>query len=301
MSTSDWIDFWDTKHSIYVSPLHHTVHFRRIAEDIRAYAPQGGVMLDYGCGEALSADHVAEPVSRLILCEPAPNVRVMLGARFAGNNKIAVRKPEDIPVMAAHSMDVIVMHSVAQYLSPQQFDGLAQVFHRLLKKDGLLVLGDVIPRNVSRARRCAALASFGRQEGFFGRRCGACSARFFRLPAASQIARLTRYDAPKSPPSLRTPASRWNRPYKHRPQYKRMTSWRTPADGGRREHRPRMVKPILIRLCDKQRCLVQWCGEWSLVQTQSHSFRILGAAAVTLAGYSAYAKRRTGRWRPTRR
>ena len=53
-------------------------------------------MLDYGCGEALSADRVAEPVSRLILCEQAPNVRVMLGARFAGNDKIAVRKPEDI-------------------------------------------------------------------------------------------------------------------------------------------------------------------------------------------------------------
>ena len=33
------------------------------------------------------------------------------------------------------------------------------------------------------------------------------------------------------------------------------------------------------------------CGEWSLVQTQSCSFRLLGAAAVTLAGYSAYAKR----------
>ena len=35
-------------------------------------------------------------MSRLILCEPAPNVRVMLGARYAGNDKIAVRKPEDI-------------------------------------------------------------------------------------------------------------------------------------------------------------------------------------------------------------
>ena len=58
-------------------------------------------MLDYGCGEALSADRVAEPVARLILCEPAPNVRVMLGARFAGNDKIAVRKPEDIAMMPA--------------------------------------------------------------------------------------------------------------------------------------------------------------------------------------------------------
>jgi SAM-dependent methyltransferase len=125
------------------------------------------VMLDYGCGEALSAERVAEPVSRLILCEPAPNVRVMLGARFAGNNKIAVRKPEDIPAMPAHSMDVVVMHSVAQYLTPQQFDALAQMFHRLLKPDGLLVVGDVIPRHISALADAAALLRFGRQEGFF--------------------------------------------------------------------------------------------------------------------------------------
>lgn len=195
MSPSDWIDFWDTKHSIYVSPLHHTVHFRRIAEDIRAYAPQGGVMLDYGCGEALSADHVAEPVSRLILCEPAPNVRVMLGARFAGNNKIAVRKPEDIPVMAAHSMDVIVMHSVVQYLSPQQFDGLAQVFHRLLKKDGLLVVGDVIPRNVSALADARALLRFGSQEGFYGAALrGLFRTVFSRYWLLRRSLGLTRYD-----------------------------------------------------------------------------------------------------------
>ena len=99
--SSGWIEFWDSKHSIYVNARHEAAHFRRIAEDIRAYAPPGGVMLDYGCGEALSADRVAEPVARLILCEPAPNVRVMLGARFAGNDKIAVRKPEDVAIMPA--------------------------------------------------------------------------------------------------------------------------------------------------------------------------------------------------------
>src|SRR6267154_2257643 len=168
MPSSDWIAFWDTKHSIYVNARHEAAHFRRIAEDIRAYAPERGVMLDYGCGEALSADRVAEPVARLILCEPAPNVRVMLGARFAGNDKIAVRKPEDIPTMLAGSMDVIVMHSVTQYLGSHEFDGLAKMFRRLLKPGGLLVVGDVIPRQVSALSDAQALLRFGRQEGFFG-------------------------------------------------------------------------------------------------------------------------------------
>jgi SAM-dependent methyltransferase len=167
MPSSDWIEFWDTKHSIYVSARHETAHFHRIAEDIRAYAPEHGVLLDYGCGEALEADHVAEPVSRLILCEPAPNVRVMLGARFAGNDKIAVRKPEDIVTMPAGSMDVIVMHSVTQYLGSQEFDALAKLFRRLLKSGGLLVVGDIIPRKISALADAQTLLRFGWQEGFF--------------------------------------------------------------------------------------------------------------------------------------
>ena len=93
MPSSDWIAFWDTKHSIYVNARHEAAHFRRIAEDIRVYAPERGVMLDYGCGEALSADRVADAVSRLILCEQAPNVRVMLGARSGTHRIERVTKP----------------------------------------------------------------------------------------------------------------------------------------------------------------------------------------------------------------
>ena len=33
-SIRDWIEFWDTAHSIYVNARHATAHFRRIAEDL---------------------------------------------------------------------------------------------------------------------------------------------------------------------------------------------------------------------------------------------------------------------------
>src|SRR4051794_25266912 len=167
MASSDWIEFWDSKHSIYVNSRHEAAHFQRIAEDIRRYAPPGGVMLDYGCGEALMADRVAEPVSRLILCEPAPNVRVMLGARFATNDKIAVRKPEDVAMMPAASMDVIVMHSVTQSLGAGELDALLKLFRRLIKPAGTLVLGDVVPRRLSTLADARTLLEFGRREGFY--------------------------------------------------------------------------------------------------------------------------------------
>jgi SAM-dependent methyltransferase len=205
MPSSDWIEFWDTKHSIYVNARHEAAHFRRIAEDIRPYAPEHGVMLDYGCGEALSAERVAEPVSRLILCEAAPNVRVMLGARFAGNDKIAVRKPEDIAHLPAGSIDIVVMHSVTQYLSPREFDALAKLFRRLLKPDGLLVVGDVIPRKVSAVADAQALLRFGSREGFFWAALrGLVRTYFSDYWRLRKSLGLTRYDADEITAKLQT-------------------------------------------------------------------------------------------------
>jgi SAM-dependent methyltransferase len=197
MSASDWIEFWDGEHPIYVDARHAKAHFRRIAEDIRGYAPEGGkgVFLDYGCGEALSAELVAERVGRLILCEPAPNVRGMLGGRFAGNPKVVVRKPDDIATMPAESVDVIVMHSVAQYVTPHELDRLFRLFRKLLKPEGLFVLGDVIPRKVSALADARALLRFGSEEGFYGAALrGLIRTRFSNYWKLRKSLGLERYD-----------------------------------------------------------------------------------------------------------
>ncbi len=52
-----------------------------------------------------------------------------------------------------------------------------------------------------------------------------------------------------------------------------------------------MVKPILIWLCDKRRAGVNGVGSGRLSKRRVVRFVVLGAAAVTLAAYSAYAKR----------
>jgi SAM-dependent methyltransferase len=163
----DWIAFWDTKHSIYVNARHHQAHYQRIADDLRRYVPTGGAVLDYGCGEALAAEQVAQPAGRLILCEAAPAVRAALTQRFAGSGKIAVMTPVDVAAMAPQSLDLIVMQSVAQYLTPKELDAQLAVFRRLLKPDGMLLLGDVIPTEVSAATDALALLRFGAHAGFF--------------------------------------------------------------------------------------------------------------------------------------
>jgi SAM-dependent methyltransferase len=196
VASSDWTAFWDSKHSIYVNARHYEAHYRRVALDISRYAPAGGVMLDYGCGEALSAARVAEIPARLILCEAAPNVRAMLAGRFSGNPKIVVRKPEDIGAMASQSLDVIVMHSVAQYMAAEELDAQIQLFRRLLKPGGLFVLGDVMPRRVSAIGDALALLRFGREQGFFWAAFGGLIRTYFsRYWRLRKSLGLTRYSA----------------------------------------------------------------------------------------------------------
>ena len=164
----DWIAFWDSEHSIYVNARHRDVHYRRIAQDIRAQLPPGAAVLDYGCGEALHADLVAAVARRLILCEAAPMVRAALGRRFGNNPKIEVRAPEEIAALPPGSIDVVVLHSVAQYLSSKELDELLVLFRRLLGANGVFILGDIIPPHVSALGDAAALLHFAASNGFLG-------------------------------------------------------------------------------------------------------------------------------------
>jgi SAM-dependent methyltransferase len=162
-----WIDFYDSAHSIYVNARHRDIHFLRLAEDLAAYVDPGTSVLDYGCGEALHADIVADKAGRLILIEPAPGVRARLAARFAQNRKIEVCGPDRLAGLPDQSIDLVIMHSVAQYLTAQELDGVLAQFRRLLSPDGLLVLGDVIAPDTSAASDALALLRFGAHDGFF--------------------------------------------------------------------------------------------------------------------------------------
>jgi SAM-dependent methyltransferase len=165
----DWISFYDFKHSvIYVNERHRDVHYRTIAEDIRGYVPPHSAnVLDYGCGEATSAGLVAAAASHLTLVEAAPNVRAALTARYAGNPKVSVLTPDEAAAKPAGSFDLIVMHSVAQYLTAAELDRLLGVFHRLVKPEGLVIIGDIVPPQMAAPAAALSLLRFGAENGFF--------------------------------------------------------------------------------------------------------------------------------------
>jgi ubiquinone/menaquinone biosynthesis C-methylase UbiE len=163
----DWIDYYDSTHTIYASKRHRDLHFEIIARDIIGYiTSRDQVVLDYSCGEALSAAKVADACAMLILAEPAPGVRGRLIARFAPNTKIRVRSLEDVRKMQQGSVDLVVMISVAQYMTPIELDAALVAIHRLLKPSGRLVLGDVLRPEVGMPTDVYALLRFAAKHGF---------------------------------------------------------------------------------------------------------------------------------------
>jgi ubiquinone/menaquinone biosynthesis C-methylase UbiE len=163
----DWIDYYDSTHTIYASKLHRDLHFQLIAKDIIGYVSSpDAVVLDYACGEALSAAKVAEACGKLYLAEPAPGVRGRLIARFAPNTKIRVRSLDDLRNMDEKSLDLVIMNSVAQYMTSAELDSALAVIRRLLKPTGRLVLGDILQPEVGMVRDVLALLKFGATHGF---------------------------------------------------------------------------------------------------------------------------------------
>ena len=167
MAPRDWISFYNAKHSlIYVNDRHRDVHYRTIAQDVREYVPDGGNVMDYGCGEATSADLVAERAGHLSLVEAASNVRASLTQRFGNNPKISVLAPDEAAAKPDGSFDLIVLHSVAQYLKESELDGLLAQFWRLLKPGALLIVGDIVPEKLNAPLAAISLLRFAAANGF---------------------------------------------------------------------------------------------------------------------------------------
>lgn len=163
----NWREYWNQDTPIYASERHKLLHYRLIANDIIGLIPAAdAIVLDYGCGEALFADKVAAKCSRLYLSDAAPLVRERLMERFKDNERIAVLWTNDVNGLEDASLDLIVVNSLVQYLSLDEFRALLKLTHGKLKADGKLVLGDVLPPDLSPLTDAKALLSFASQGGF---------------------------------------------------------------------------------------------------------------------------------------
>jgi SAM-dependent methyltransferase len=163
-----WVEYWNSDSPVYVSERHKIIHARCVASDIISLVPGPDArVLDYGCGEALEAQRVAEHCGLLMLHDAAPAVLAGLAARHAGNDRISVLDRESVAALEPGSLDLIVINSVAQYIPKPDFEALLASLAPKLKAGGRLITGDILPEGLSPLTDAGALLNFGFQGGFF--------------------------------------------------------------------------------------------------------------------------------------
>lgn len=162
-----WQEFWNGNTTIYVNERHKQVHYRKVADDIVAHIETPAArVLDFGCGEALSAEAVAGACGELVLCDAAETVRDRITSRMRNVPNVRVVSPEAVSAMPDAAFDMIVANSVIQYLSRPDLETWLATWRRVLAPAGKLVLGDIVPRGVGPLVDAAALLKFANQHGF---------------------------------------------------------------------------------------------------------------------------------------
>ena len=177
-----WLDFWNAPNAIYVSRRHQEAHYAKVLSGIRGFVPAGGaaVVLDWGCGDALAANDLAQTCRTLLLYDRADSTRRRLFANYAGSPKIRVLDDAELDAVAPASVDLIVVNSVVQYLDRRQFSDALRLFHRLLKSDGKLLLGDIIAPDTPLVGHVITFLRFAWRNGFSSPRSSGLRAISFR-------------------------------------------------------------------------------------------------------------------------
>jgi SAM-dependent methyltransferase len=191
-----WIEYWDGDHPIYVNPRHRLLHYQFLARDLAQLIPdREAIILDFGCGEAEGAGAIALHCRKLYLADAAPNVRANLAQRFADNGRIDVLSPEQVDDLPEASLDLVIVHSVSQYIPKPDLSDLLSKLVDKLRDGGRIVLGDLIPENLSAMADAKALLEFGWKGGFLlASLLGLVRAALSDYRKLRQNLGLTRYD-----------------------------------------------------------------------------------------------------------
>lgn len=163
-----WLDFWNAPNAIYVSRRHQKAHYAKVLSGIGRFVPAGGaaVVLDWGCGDALAAAELAQTCRTLLLYDRAAGTRSRLLSNHADSPRVRVLDDAELEAVAPASVDLIIVNSVVQYLDRRQITDALRLFHRLLKSDGTLLLGDIIAPDTALIGHVTTFLRFAWRNGF---------------------------------------------------------------------------------------------------------------------------------------
>lgn len=176
--------------------------FRAEAEDylgkLEAAVPlsPGARVLDFGCGFGFVADQLAPKVGEVFLWDTSANMRQRARVNVASRENIRfldLSHPSSLP--HAQRFDVILVNSVVQYMSLDEFTAWLGRWREMLAPGGRLVISDLIPPDHHALVDLAAVLGFTARRGLALRagwhRFGELR-RYWKTRAASPLLRVAR-------------------------------------------------------------------------------------------------------------
>lgn len=167
-----WRKYWENDTSLYVNDRHKRAHYEALADDYLRQASATGLalseltLLDFGCGEALSARRIADQIGTLVLYDRSEHVSRQLDGRFGAVANISVLRPQDLGLLPVGSIDLVVVNSVLQYVDPETARALLADLAGKLSARGRMIIADILPPDLGTATDVVELLRFAAGKGF---------------------------------------------------------------------------------------------------------------------------------------
>jgi 2-polyprenyl-3-methyl-5-hydroxy-6-metoxy-1,4-benzoquinol methylase len=165
-SDGGWIDYWeDFGGGTILIKIEAEDYVNRLTMHIEGTAKHQ--VLDFGCGYGYVAELLAEHVENLWLWDAASSVRSqarIYAAKFPNIHFFDFSDPEILP---DNQFDLILCHSIIQYMSDEEIQSTLSAWSRIITFDGQILLSDVIPDRHEIIPELISIVGFSLQKGIF--------------------------------------------------------------------------------------------------------------------------------------
>lgn len=124
-------------------------------------------VLDFGCGFGFVASRLAPRVGQVYLWDAAARMRGRARKNTAAQANVTVLDTFD-PLACEPRFDLILVNSVAQYMTGDEFGEWLKRWRALLTPGGCVVVSDLLPAEYRGSWDLAAMLRFSARRGFLG-------------------------------------------------------------------------------------------------------------------------------------
>lgn len=134
-------------------------------------------VLDYGCGHGYLASFLSKRIGEVYIYDISSAMREKASIQNQNSRNVFVIDKfihEKIP-----PLDYILVNSVIQYITPDKFIDILRLWRLLLQGDGIIVISDIIPYQVSFRNEILGLLRYSFSKGYLIGQFGQLASLFF--------------------------------------------------------------------------------------------------------------------------